>query len=65
VVSQKLDVTLILDLLHVAEKGNLGQVVKGLRQTVTKRKLFGAKRQTLLGAAEYFHRNRDRMRYDE
>ena len=46
-------------------EGNVGQVVKGLRQTVTKRKLFGAKRKTLLGVAEYFHRNRDRMRYDQ
>jgi hypothetical protein len=46
-------------------EGNVGQVVKGLRQTVTKRKLFGAKRKTLLGVAEYFYRNRDRMRYDE
>lgn len=93
-VSQKLEVILILDLLHVLEKvwkaahvfhpegspdaelyarlmslrileGNVGQVVKGLRQTVTKRKLFGAKRQTLLSVAEYFHRNRGRMRYHE
>lgn len=46
-------------------EGHVGQVVKGLRQTVTKRKLFGAQRKTLLGVAEYFHRNRDRMRYDE
>ena len=93
-VSKKLQVTLILDLLHVLEKvwkaahvfhpeaspdaelyarlmslrileGNVGQVVKGLRQTVTKRKLFGAKRKALLAVADYFHRNRDRMRYDE
>jgi hypothetical protein len=42
-----------------------GQVIKGLRQTVTKRKLFGAKRKTLLQVADYFHRNADRMRYDE
>src|SRR6266700_2911211 len=46
-------------------EGDVDQVIKGLRQTVTKRKLFGAKRKTLLGVAEYFHRNRDRMRYDE
>jgi hypothetical protein len=46
-------------------EGNVGQVVKGLRQTVTKRRLFGAKRKTLLGVAAYFHRNRDRMRYDQ
>lgn len=93
-VSKKLKVTLILDLLHVLEKvwkaahvfhpegspeaelyarlmslrileGNVAQVIKGLRQTVTKRKLFGAKRKTLLAVAQYFHHNRDRMRYDE
>jgi len=93
-VSKKLKVTLILDLLHALEKawkaahvfhpegspdaevyarlmslrileGNVSQVIKGLRQTVTKRKLFGAKRKTLLAVADYFHRNRDRMRYDE
>ena len=46
-------------------EGNVGQVIKGLRQTVTKRKLIGAKRKTLLQAAGYFQRNADRMRYDE
>jgi hypothetical protein len=46
-------------------EGDGSQVIKGLRQTVTKRKLFGAKRKTLLGVADYFHRNRHRMRYDE
>src|SRR3977135_84591 len=79
-VDQKLNVTLILDLLHVLEKlwkaayvfhaegsleaelwvmdrtlrilsGEVSQVVKGLRQSVTKRRLFGAKRKTLLGVA--------------
>ena len=45
-------------------EGNSPQVVKGLRQTVTKRKLFGAKRKALLAAANYFDNNRDRMRYD-
>jgi hypothetical protein len=50
---------------HRILEGNAGQVVKGLRQTVTKRRLFGAKRKTLLGVAGYFHRNRDRMRYHE
>jgi hypothetical protein len=90
-VSQKLNVILILDLLHVMEKvwkaahvfhpegtpdaeiyarlmthrileGNVGQVVKGLRQTVTKRHLSGSKAKILLSVAAYFHRNRDRMR---
>jgi hypothetical protein len=46
-------------------EGHVGQVIKGLRQTVTKRKLFGAQRKTLLGVADYFYRNRDRMHYDE
>jgi hypothetical protein len=46
-------------------EGKVCQVVKGLRQTVTKRKLFGAKRKTLLAVADYFHHNRGRMRYDK
>ena len=45
--------------------GEVGQVVKGLRQSVTKRRLSGARRSTLLGVADYLYRNRDRMRYDE
>ena len=45
--------------------GEVSQVVKGIRQSVTKRKLFGAQRKTLLGVAAYMHRNRARMRYDE
>jgi len=93
-VDRTLEVTLILDLLHVLEKvwkaayvfhdegsleaelwvrhrtlrilrGQVSQVVKGLRQSVTKLKLYGAKRKTLLGVAGYFYRNRARMRYDE
>jgi hypothetical protein len=93
-VKLKLNVTLILDLLHVMEKlwkaayvfhaegsleaelwvldrtlrillGEVGQVVKGIRQTITKRGLSGAKRKTLEAVAGYFHRNRSRMRYDE
>ena len=45
--------------------GGVGQVVKGIRQSVTKRGLSGAKRKTLLGVAGYLYRNRTRMRYDE
>lgn len=45
--------------------GEVSQVVKGIRQSVTKRRLSGAKRKTLCGAADYLHRNRARMRYDE
>ncbi len=93
-VEKTLDVTLILDLMHVLEKlwkaayvfhaeasleadlwvldhtlqilfGRVSQVVKGLRQSVTKRKLVGVKRKTLRAVADYLYRNRARMRYDE
>lgn len=46
-------------------KGGVSQVVKGLRQMVTKRRLKGMARKTLLGVAGYFYRNRSRMRYHE
>lgn len=45
--------------------GEVSQVVKGLRQMVTKRRLRGEKRKTLLAVASYFYRNRKRMCYDE
>jgi hypothetical protein len=93
-VDLKLNVTLILDLMHVLEKlwkaayvfhaegsldsdlwvldrtlrilfGDVGQVVKGIRQSITKRSLSGSKRKTLEGVADYLYRNRSRMRYDE
>lgn len=44
--------------------GGVSQVVKGLRQMVTKRRLKGAKAKTLLDVAEYYYRNRTRMAYD-
>jgi hypothetical protein len=45
--------------------GKVGQVVKGLRQSVTKRRLRGEQRKTLLAVAGYLYRNRTRMRYRE
>src|SRR5208283_3839702 len=45
--------------------GEVGQVVKGIRQSVTQRRLFGAKRKTLWAVADYLYRNRARMRYDQ
>lgn len=45
--------------------GMAGQVVKGLRQTVTKRRLTGQKANTIHGVCDYLYRNRERMRYDE
>jgi hypothetical protein len=89
-----LNVTLILDLIHVLEKlwkaayvfhpegslkaelwvmertlqillGEVGQVVKGIRQSITKRGLSGVKRKTLEGVTNYLYRNRTRMRYHD
>jgi hypothetical protein len=45
--------------------GMTGQVVKGLRQIVTKRHLTGAKANTIHNVCDYLYRNRDRMRYDQ
>jgi len=45
--------------------GEVGQVVKGIRQSITKRSLSGVKRKTLNAVADYLYRNRTRMRYDE
>jgi hypothetical protein len=44
--------------------GEVGQVVKGIRQSITKRSLSGPKRKTLNAVANYLYRNRSRMRYD-
>jgi hypothetical protein len=45
--------------------GMVGQVVKGLRQIVTKRRLTGTKAKTIHSACDYLYANRERMRYDE
>ena len=45
-------------------RGEVSQVVKGLRQMATKRKLKGQRRKTILNVAAYYYRNRSRMRYD-
>lgn len=45
-------------------RGKVGQVVKGLRQMATKRRLKGQRQQTILSVAAYYYRNRSRMRYD-
>ncbi len=46
-------------------RGEVSQVVKGLRQIVTKRRLKGKKAEALLGAAAYYYKNKYRMRYNE
>jgi len=45
--------------------GEVGQVVKGIRQSITKRSLSGPKRKTLNAVANYLYRNRSRMRYND
>jgi len=45
-------------------QGKVSQVVKGIRQSVTKRKLSGKKKKKVLGAANYLYNNREYMRYD-
>ena len=45
-------------------RGEVSQVVKGLRQMATKRKLKGQRRKTILNVSAYCYRNRSRMRYD-
>jgi hypothetical protein len=44
-------------------RGEVSQVVKGLRQSVTKRGLRAGNRKTVLSVAGYLYRNRTRMRY--
>lgn len=44
-------------------RGQVSQVVKGLRQSVTKRGLRAGNRKTVLSVAGYLYRNRTRMRY--
>ena len=45
-------------------KGEVSQVVKGLRLIATKRRLRGEKQKAFCKAADYFYANRTRMRYD-
>lgn len=46
-------------------EGDVSQVVKGLRQTVTKRGLTGSHKKDLLAVATYFHNNTRYMQYHE
>jgi len=45
-------------------RGEVSQVIKGMRQSVTKRGLKGERAKAVLKGAAYFYRNRHRMRYD-
>jgi len=46
-------------------RGQVRAVVRGIRQSATKRRLKGLKRHTLVSVAKYLYRNRDRMKYNQ
>ena len=46
-------------------QGRVSQVVKGMRQSATKRRLSGTKAKIVQGAALYLYRNRHSMRYHD
>ena len=46
-------------------EGKVDAVIRGMRYQATQRGLKGQERKTVRGAAEYFERNRDQMKYDE
>jgi hypothetical protein len=46
-------------------EGKVASVIRGIRYQATQCGLKGQKRKTVRGAAGYFERNRDRMKYDE
>src|SRR5260370_2582442 len=62
--AQKLRFNAKLMALRILE-GDVAQVIKGLRQTVTKRRLIGSKKKALLEVATYFQNNAAYMRYNE
>lgn len=45
-------------------KGRVSDVVRGIRQSVTKREITGDERTSILDAANYLYRNRRHMAYD-
>ena len=46
-------------------EGKVDSVIRGIRYQATEHGLKGQKRKTARDAADYFERNRDRMKYDE
>jgi hypothetical protein len=46
-------------------RGEVSQVIKGMRQSATKRGLTGSKRETVDKVARYMRRNKKHMKYDE
>jgi hypothetical protein len=46
-------------------EGNISQVIKGIRQSATKRGIKGSRLKTLKNVSAYYYRNRKFMRYNE
>ena len=46
-------------------QGKVGRVIQGIRQSATKRKLVGKKKEAIEVATRYFSKNRQYMRYNE
>jgi len=55
----------VMDKLRLLLEGKVGYVIGGLRQSVTKRRLRGRKREAVEKAINYMDNNREFMRYDE
>lgn len=55
----------VTDRLRLLLEGQVGRVIGGLRQMLTKQALQGSKRQTLQSVIGYFENNREHMHYDE
>jgi hypothetical protein len=54
----------VRDRALIVLNGNVGQVVKGFRAMITKRRMKGSKRQSLLKVCKYLYKNRSRMKYN-
>ena len=46
-------------------EGKVASVIRGIRYQATQHELRGQRRKTVKEAADYFERNRDRMKYDK
>ncbi|MFH0774943.1 MAG: hypothetical protein V2A53_05560 [bacterium] len=46
-------------------QGKVSQVIKGVRQSATKREIRGNNRKTVDRVCKYFYRNRPQMKYNE
>jgi len=55
----------VMGKLRLLLEGKVGYVIGGLRQSIAKRKLRGAKREAVQKAIDYMDKNQEFMRYDD